>query len=138
MVERIDALHNAELPLVYAPAPVWSVGRLASSARLVLERHLGLVWIAGEISGCSRAASGHYYFTLKDATAQVRCVLFRTKAQALALTMRDGLAVEVRATPSLYEARGEFQLNVETVRHAGLGALYERFVRLKAKLDAAG
>ena len=70
---RVDVPQDAQFPLAYAPAPVLPVSLLVSSARLVLERHLGLVWIAGEISGCSRAASGHFYFTLKDATAQVRC-----------------------------------------------------------------
>ncbi len=119
-------------------APVIPVSLLVSSARLLLERHLGLAWIGGEISGFSRAASGHCYFTLKDAAAQVRCVLFRQKAQALGFTLADGVAVEVRATPTIYEARGDFQLNVETVRLAGLGALYERFVKLKARLEAAG
>ena len=83
------------------------------------------------MSGCTRAASGHVYFTLKDSTAQIRCVFFRHKAQGLAFALREGLAVEVRATPSIYEARGEFQLNVETVRLAGLGALYERFVQIE-------
>ncbi len=119
-------------------APVLPVSLLVSSARLLLERHLGLIWVAGEVSGYTRAASGHMYFTLKDATAQVRCVFFRTKSQGLAFVMRDGLAVEVRATPSIYEARGEFQLNVDNVRIAGQGALYERFLRLKEKLEAAG
>ena len=119
-------------------APVLPVSLLVSSARLLLERHLGLAWISGEISGFMRAASGHCYFTLKDASAQVRCVFFRHKAQGLGFALADGLAVEVRAVPSIYEARGEFQLNVETVRHAGLGALYERFVKLKARLEAAG
>jgi exodeoxyribonuclease VII large subunit len=118
--------------------PVWSVGRLVASVRALVERHIGLVWVSGELSGCSRAASGHLYFTLKDADAQVRCVLFRSKAQALAFALRDGLAVEVRAVPTMYDARGEFQLNVDTVRLAGLGALYERFARLKARLEAAG
>jgi len=118
--------------------PVIPVSLLVSSARLLLERHLGLAWIAGEISGFTRASSGHCYFTLKDASAQVRCVLFRTKAQALGFPLAEGMAVEVRATPTIYEARGDFQLNVETVRLAGLGALYERFVKLKARLDAAG
>jgi exodeoxyribonuclease VII large subunit len=122
-----------------APGPaVYSVGRLIAAVRLVVERQVGLVWVAGEISGCTRAASGHVYFTLKDANAQVRCVLFRLKAQAVGFALRDGLAVEVRAVPTLYDARGEFQLNVDTVRLAGLGALYERFARLKARLDAAG
>ena len=119
-------------------APVLPVSLLVSSARLLLERHLGLAWISGEISGFMRAASGHCYFTLKDANAQVRCVFFRQKAQGLAFALADGLAVEVRATPSIYEPRGEFQLNVETVRQAGQGALYERFVRLKGRLEAAG
>src|SRR6478735_11304294 len=115
---------------------VLSVGRLIANVRLLVERRIGLVWVAGEISGCTRAASGHCYFTLKDADAQVRCVLFRTKAQALAFDLRNGLAVEVRATPTMYDARGEFQLTVDTVRQAGLGALYERFVKLKARLEA--
>ena len=119
-------------------AAVLPVSLLVSSARLIIERHLGLVWVGGEISNFTRAASGHCYFNLKDAQAQVRCVFFRQKAQHVAFAMSDGLAVEVRATPSIYEARGEFQLNVENVRLAGVGALYERFAQLKAKLEAAG
>ena len=114
------------------------VSLLVSSARLILERHLGLVWVSGEISNFTRAASGHCYFNLKDTGAQARCVFFRHKAQFAGFALKDGLAVEVRATASIYEARGEFQLNVETVRLAGIGALYEKFERLKAKLAAAG
>ncbi len=114
------------------------VSLFLSSARLIVERHLGLTWISGEISGLSRAASGHCYFTLKDDRAQVRCVLFRNKARLLEVALTDGLAVEVRATPTIYEARGDFQLSVDTIRLAGLGALYERFAKLRAKLDAAG
>ena len=122
-----------------APLPaVLPVSLLVSSARLILERHLGLVWVSGEISNFTRAASGHCYFNLKDAQAQVRCVFFRHRAQFADFTLRDGLAVEVRATPSIYEARGEFQLNVDNVRLAGQGALYEKFARLKARLEAAG
>jgi exodeoxyribonuclease VII large subunit len=140
MADAPDPLTSAPStpPFSYAPAPVVPVSLLVSSARLLLERHLGLAWISGEISGCTRAASGHFYFTLKDATAQVRCVFFRQKSQRLDFALRDGLAVEVRATATIYETRGEFQLNVQTVRLAGLGALYERLVQLKAKLDAAG
>jgi exodeoxyribonuclease VII large subunit len=118
--------------------PVLPVGLLVSSARLILERHLGLIWVSGEISNFTRAASGHCYFNLKDAAAQVRCVFFRQKAQFAGFALKDGLAVEVRATASIYEPRGEFQLNVETVRLAGVGALYEKFERLKARLAAAG
>ena len=116
--------------------PVLPVSLLVSSARLILERQLGVVWVGGEISNLYRAPSGHVYFTLKDESAQVRCALWRSKAQLVAFPLRDGLAVEVRATPSIYEQKGEFQLNVDTVRHAGLGALYERFLRLKSALEA--
>ena len=111
---------------------------LVSSARLILERHLGLLWVSGEISNFTRATSGHCYFNLKDSGAQVRCVFFRHKAQFAGVALKDGLSVEVRATASIYETRGEFQLNVETVRLAGIGALYEKFERLKARLLAAG
>jgi len=114
------------------------VSLLVSSARLILERHLGLLWVSGEISNFTRAASGHCYFNLKDTGAQVRCVFFRQKAQFAGFALKDGLAVEVRATASIYEARGEFQLNVDTVRLAGIGALYEKFERLKARLAEAG
>jgi exodeoxyribonuclease VII large subunit len=128
---------SAERPGANA-APVLPVSLVVSSARLLIERQLGLAWVSGEISNFTRAASGHCYFVLKDANAQARCVLFRSKAQLLELVLRDGLSVEVRATPTIYEARGEFQLNVEFVRAAGLGALYEKLSRLKSRLEAAG
>jgi len=96
------------------------------------------LWVAGEISNFTRAASGHCYFTLKDERSQVRCVLFRMRAQALEFAPSNGMQVEVRAVPTLYEARGEFQLTVEFVRRAGLGVLFERFARLKAKLEQEG
>ena len=119
-------------------AAVLPVSLLVGSVRLLLERHIGLVWVSGEVSNFTRAASGHCYFNLKDAGAQVRCVFFRHKAQFASFALKDGLQVEVRATASIYEARGEFQLNVETARLAGQGALYEKYARLKARLDAAG
>src|SRR5215475_8879219 len=122
-----------------APSPaVLPVSLLVGSARRLIERHLGLAWISGEVSNFTRAASGHCYYVLKDDQAQVRCVMYRQKAQLVALDLQDGAQVEVRATPTIYEARGEFQLNVEMVRLSGLGALYERFARLKARLEAAG
>jgi len=120
------------------PGTVLPVSLLVSSTRLLIERHLGLAWISGEISNFTRAASGHCYFVLKDARAQVRCVIFRQRSQLLDIVLEDGLSVEVRATPTIYEARGEFQLTVETVRLAGLGALYEKFAALKVKLETAG
>jgi exodeoxyribonuclease VII large subunit len=140
----VAALPDGPLALGDAPPGagqgpiILPVSLLVSSARLLVERHLGLVWVSGEISNFTRAASGHCYFNLKDAQAQVRCVFFRHKAQHAGFTLKDGQQVEVRATASIYEARGEFQLNVETARLAGPGALYERFARLKARLDAAG
>src|SRR5204863_9622754 len=89
-------------------APVIPVSLLVGSARLILERQLGLLWVSGEISNFTRAASGHCYFNLKDSAAQVRCVFFRSKAQFAGFALKDGLSVEVRATPSIFEARGEF------------------------------
>src|SRR5438046_1612942 len=122
----------------YSPPPVLPVSLLVSSARLLLERQLGLAWVAGEISDCRRATSGHLYFKLKDAAWQVQCVFLRYTAQCVGFELKNGLAVEVRATPSIYEARGEFQLNVETIRLGGMGAPYERFVKVKERLEAAG
>lgn len=135
---RPIARGNIETDEIVNPATVLPVSLLVSSARLLIERHLGLAWISGEISNFTRAASGHCYFVLKDSQAQVRCVIFRQRSQLLDVLLRDGLSVEVRATPTIYEARGEFQLTVEAVRLAGLGALYEKFAALKARLDAAG
>ncbi|HUF21168.1 MAG TPA: exodeoxyribonuclease VII large subunit [Burkholderiales bacterium] len=119
-------------------APVITVGELNRRVRQLVEGELPLMWIAGEISSFTRAASGHCYFSLKDAQAQVRCVFFRHKAALLDFALENGMQVEVRALPTLYEARGDFQLNVETLRRAGLGLLYEAFERLKKQLDAEG
>ena len=104
----------------------------------MLEANLELLWVSGELSNVMRAASGHWYFSLKDAQAQVRCVMFRHRAAAIGFTPENGMQVEVRALPSLYEPRGEFQLGVENMRRAGLGALYEAFERLKARLQTEG
>ena len=118
--------------------PVMSVSELNRSARDLLERRFPLGWVAGEISNFKRYDSGHSYFTLKDAGAQVRCVMFRARAQYLDWQPREGMQVEVRALVTLYEPRGDFQLNVETMRRAGLGPLYEKFLRLKEKLGREG
>ena len=117
---------------------VISVGELNRLAKDVLEQNLPLMWVAGEISNFKRYDSGHCYFTLKDAAAQVDCVMFRHKVQYLEWLPENGMQVEVRACPTLYEARGKLQLNVETMRRAGLGALYEAFEKLKAKLEQEG
>src|SRR6185436_6102361 len=117
---------------------VLSVSQLLRSARDMLERRFPLQWIAGEISNLRPAASGHLYFTIKDDAAQVDCVMFRSRAAALDWEPADGLRVEVRALVTLYEPRGRFQLNVEGMRRAGLGPLYERFLRLKERLAKEG
>jgi exodeoxyribonuclease VII large subunit len=119
-------------------APVLSVSALLRSARDLLERRFPLQWIAGEVSNLRPAASGHLYFTLKDESAQVDCVMFRGRAAHLDWELADGQRVEARALVTLYEPRGRFQLNVEAMRRAGLGQLYEKFLRLKEKLAREG
>ncbi|WP_179401532.1 exodeoxyribonuclease VII large subunit [Burkholderia guangdongensis] len=104
----------------------------------MLERSFPLMWIAGEVSNFTRAASGHWYFSIKDAQAQMRCVMFRGRAQYAEFTPREGDRIEVRAAVTMYEPRGEVQLNVEAVRRTGQGRLYEAFLRLKAQLEAEG
>ena len=121
-----------------ADAPVLSVSQLVRSARDMLERRFPLQWIAGEISNLRPASSGHLYFTIKDEAAQVDCVMFKSRAATLDWEPAEGLRVEVRALVTLYEPRGRFQLNVETMRRAGLGPLYERFLKLKDKLGREG
>src|SRR5262245_29186126 len=117
---------------------VLSVSELLRSARDVLESRFPLLWVGGELSNFRPAASGHWYFTLKDAAGQVDCVMFRSRAGALDFQPREGDKVEVRALVTLYEPRGRFQLTVEAMRPAGLGPLYERFLRLKEKLEREG
>ncbi len=127
-----------ELDFPPAGPAVLSVSQLLRSARDLLERRFPLQWIGGEISNLRPAASGHLYFTLKDESAQVDCVMFKSRAAALDWEPADGLRVEARALVTLYEPRGRFQLNVEAMRRAGLGALYERFLKLKDKLAREG
>lgn len=126
------------LPETAAPRAVLSVSELNRSVKDLLEHALPLLWVGGEISNLKRYDSGHWYFSLKDANAQVRCVMFRHKNQYLDWQPKDGMQVEVRALVTLYEARGDFQLSVETIRRAGLGALFEAFEKLKARLEKEG
>ena len=122
----------------FAAPPVLTVSALNQAVARLLERSFPLTWIAGEVSNFTRAASGHWYFTLKDDGAQVRAVMFRGRAQYAGFTPREGDKVEVRALVTLYGARGDYQINVEAIRRAGVGALYEAFQRLKEKLAAQG
>ena len=121
-----------------AAPSIMTVSQLNQAVGRLLERSFPLTWIAGELSNVTRAASGHWYFTLKDASAQVRAVMFRGRAQYVDFSPREGDKVEVRATIGLYAARGDFQLNVENMRRAGVGSLYEAFLKLKSRLAAEG
>jgi len=119
-------------------AKVLSVSELTRMAKNILEQSFPLFWVSGEVSNFTRAASGHWYFSLKDAGAQVRCVMFKGRNSYVDFTPREGDKIEARATVTLYEARGDFQLTVEFVQRAGLGALFEAFEKLKRKLSAEG
>ncbi|CAG7600325.1 exodeoxyribonuclease VII large subunit [Candidatus Vallotia tarda] len=105
---------------------------------ILLGRTFSLSWIAGEVSNFTRAVSGHWYFSIKDHYAQIRCVMFRGRAQYAQLIPQEGDLIEVRATVAIYEPRGELQLNVEEVRHTGQGRLYEAFLKLKTQLETEG
>ena len=117
---------------------VLRVAELNFAIKQLLESNVPLLWVRGEISNLVKAASGHFYFSLKDDQAQVRCVMFRHKNQLLGDSVANGRQVEVLAVVTLYEQRGDFQLTVEQIRPAGLGVLYERFAQLKLKLESEG
>lgn len=123
------------------PAParrVWAVGALARAVADALQARFNPVAVRGEISGFTRAASGHCYFTLKDDAGQLRCAMFRRAAALLVFAPREGDLVEVRGRLTVYEPRGDLQLVVESLQRAGQGALFEQFLRVKARLEAEG
>ncbi|WP_130618134.1 exodeoxyribonuclease VII large subunit [Dyella amyloliquefaciens] len=120
------------------PRQILTPSSLNRLVRDLLEDALPLIWIEGELSNVARPASGHLYFTLKDAGAQVRCAMFRPKTGWLKFRPTDGMHVLVRARVGLYEPRGEFQLVAEHMEPAGEGALQREFEQLKARLDAEG
>lgn len=118
--------------------PRWSVSQLCRAVADALDARFNPVTVQGEVSGFSRAASGHCYFSLKDEGGQIRCAMFRRAAGLLDFSPRDGEQVEVRGRLGVYEARGDLQLIVESMQRAGQGALFEQFLRLKARLEAEG
>ena len=120
------------------PGRVWAVGALCRAVADALEARFNPVTVRGEVSGFSRAASGHCYFAIKDDTGQIRCAMFRRAASLLNFTPRDGELVELRGRLGLYEARGDLQLVVESLSRAGQGALFEQFLLLRARLEADG
>ena len=120
------------------PTRAWTVSVLCRAVADSLDAQFNPVSLRGEISGFSRAASGHCYFSIKDETGQIRCAMFRRAASLMDFAPCDGELVEVRGRLGVYEARGDLQLIVESMERAGQGALFEQFLRLKAKLEAEG
>lgn len=117
---------------------VITVSALNQAVAQLLERNLPLTWVSGEISNFTRASSGHWYFTLKDSGAQVRAVMFKGRSQYANFMPKEGDKVEVRAIAGLYAPRGDFQINVESIRRAGIGNLFEAFLKLKSQLELEG
>jgi len=126
--------------LMQAPSPTrkWQVGALCRAVADALEARFNPVTVVGELSGYTRAASGHCYFSLKDANGQMRCAMFRRAASLLEFSPKDGELVEVRGRLGVYEPRGELQLVVESLIKAGQGTLFEQFLQVKARLEAEG
>src|SRR5512138_3601003 len=118
----------------------WTVSKLTFYIRKLLEENEVLqdVWVQGEISNLSRPASGHIYFTLKDSSAALKCVMWKTSAARLGIPLQDGMAVEVHGRIGIYEVSGQYQLYADQIRPVGEGALYQEFMRLKAMLEAEG
>lgn len=128
-----------QIALDWTPEPhYYSVGELTTALRGVFAEYFTNIWVAGEISGTKFAPSGHYYFTLKDDSAQLKCACYKMSARYLKCRPQDGLAVLVRGRVDLYEVRGEVQLIVEAIEPRGHGALQLAFEQLKKKLDAEG
>ena len=129
----------SQIPL-FETAPHWSVTELTRYLRQVLESDSALqdVWVQGEISNFSRPSSGHLYFTLKDPGSSLRCVVWKTDALRLRMSLQDGMEVEAHGAISIYEVGGQYQLYVNLIKPVGEGALYQEFLRLKAILEAEG
>ena len=125
-------------PSTLSSTRLWQVGALCRAVADALDARFNPVSVGGEVSGFTRAASGHCYFSLKDDSGQLRCAMFRRAAGSLNFTPRDGDRVEVRGRLGVYEPRGELQLVVESMRPAGQGTLFEQFLKLKAKLELEG
>lgn len=136
MNERLETCLEPFFPVT--DRPVWGVGALLNAVADTLQARFNPVRVKGEVSGFSRAASGHCYFALKDEQGQIRCAMFRRAAQASAVNWRDGLLVELVGRLDVYGPRGDLQLIVESAQVAGQGGLFEQFMKLKAELEAQG
>jgi exodeoxyribonuclease VII large subunit len=134
---------NSQLSLTFEPPGepqrrIFGVSELNSAVQTLFERQFRAIYVEGEISGCRLAGSGHYYFSLKDAQSQIKCALFKGSARYVRFKPQDGLAVLVRGSLEVYEARGEYQLIVESIQPQGAGALQIAFEQLKQKLALEG
>jgi exodeoxyribonuclease VII large subunit len=128
----------SELDTLEMAPQIWQVGALCRAIAGVIDAQLNPVAVRGELSGFTRASSGHCYFTLKDESGQIRCAMFRRSAGLLDFSPRDGERVEVRGQLGVYEARGDLQLVVQSMSRSGQGSLFEQFLKLKALLEAQG
>lgn len=138
LFNTVDLFSSSPKPSGAAAEKILSVTQLTRRVKDVLERDLGAVWVQGEISNHRLQSSGHHYFTLKDAGAQLSCVLFKGSAQHVRAPLADGLMVQVYGEITVYEARGQYQMLVKKVQAAGQGALQARFEELKRRLAADG
>jgi exodeoxyribonuclease VII large subunit len=127
-----------QAPNLAAERKILSVAQLNQRARQLLETHFSRIWVEGEISNLVRPSSGHWYFTLKDAKAQVRCAMFRNRNQLLKFRAEDGMKITARGRLSIYENRGDYQLIVESLEESGVGALQRAFEQLKQELSSRG
>ena len=138
MVDAYSSIERLQAPSSPGASRIWPVGALLRAITQSLEARFNPVAVQGELSGFSRASSGHCYFSLKDEQGQVRCAMFRRAAGLLDFSPRDGQLVELRGRLGVYESRGELQLVVESMQQAGQGSLFEQFLQLKARLEAEG
>src|ERR1700730_2152289 len=135
MLSAVVAVEASPAPGASTPThAIYSVSKLNREVRLLLESGVGQIWVQGEISNLSRPASGHWYFSLKDRDAQVRCAMFRQRNTLTRFTPREGQQIQAFGRVSLYEPRGDYQLLVELMEDAGVGALQRAFDELKARL----
>ena len=138
MTDDPQALERAGIAGLAPRVRVWPVGALLRAIADSLEARFNPVSVKGELTGFSRAASGHCYFSLKDDQGQVRCAMFRRAVSLLDFSPADGQLVELRGRLGVYEPKGELQLVVEAMQQAGKGTLFEQFLALKTKLESEG
>ena len=117
---------------------VFEISEINRIVKNILSSHLEKVWIGGEVSNFVEASSGHWYFSLKDSSAQIRCTMFKGYNHLSSITPKNGDQIEAFGAISLYEARGDYQINIEQVREKGTGNLFEKFLQLKDKLEKLG